>query len=595
MRTLVLFYFLFLFSSFCFAQSDFDSDQQKIFSLLYPADTQEQAKEMIESKFLKSPDDSKKIIGYINLSTFYFDISDTKWIQTLQKANILANKTGRKLDKAYVEYGYAIYYYNLGKTELFMQSLNNSLKIFEEFPHENFMLARLYRLKTKYGDNIIEGKSCISIYNYNKALEYALKSKSNTLISIVLNDMGTYYDDKSNVETNNTNLKIKRLDSARTYFSKSYNYAQREHSSDVKEFLMSFYFANMGGNFVARGQYSEGLKFYNKALNLNSGEKGNLYLIYNNIGQCYMEIGDMKQAEEFNKKAYEGIKPVSNKFSMATVRVYNNLSEFYQRIHQPEKALMYEKELNDYTIRTLKLANINNAKALDIFYKAQQKQQKLEEKNNYSKKLSLLYWGIILLSVVAITALIFILRYRQRINRQKNELLRAEKTETETELLLELELEEKKRREAEHKLLVMQQEHIKKQAMLTSLRLEHKNTFISELKKKIKEQNVGFDKTLKEEDLSDQEFSSVQKIFEEIHPQFFKKLNEVALNKLTDQDLKYAAYIYMGMNNHQISNALKADANTVRVAKYRLKQKLGLTKEEDLNFFLQNLLHHKKQ
>lgn len=60
-------------------------------------------------------------------------------------------------------------------------------------------------------------------------------------------------------------------------------------------------------------------------------------------------------------------------------------------------------------------------------------------------------------------------------------------------------------------------------------------------------------------------------------------------SKLTNQDLRYAAYIYLNMDNLQIANVLKADPKTVRMTKYRLKQKIGLGKEEDLQAFIQNL------
>jgi DNA-binding CsgD family transcriptional regulator len=43
------------------------------------------------------------------------------------------------------------------------------------------------------------------------------------------------------------------------------------------------------------------------------------------------------------------------------------------------------------------------------------------------------------------------------------------------------------------------------------------------------------------------------------------------------------------MDNLQIANTLKADPNTVRKTKYRLKQKFGLTKENDLQDFIQSI------
>ena len=68
-----------------------------------------------------------------------------------------------------------------------------------------------------------------------------------------------------------------------------------------------------------------------------------------------------------------------------------------------------------------------------------------------------------------------------------------------------------------------------------------------------------------------------------------RKLNEIAKTNLTNLDLKYCAYIYLNIDNQQIANLLKVEQKTVRMAKYRLKQKIGLEKTTDLSAFIQNL------
>ena len=131
---------------------------------------------------------------------------------------------------------------------------------------------------------------------------------------------------------------------------------------------------------------------------------------------------------------------------------------------------------------------------------------------------------------------------------------------------------------------------VAEKALAASLQLNQKNTFINELKEKAKDiKDFNLNRILKEEQSSDTNFSAIQNIVQEVHPNFFKRLNEVSKSKLTNQDLRYAAYIYLNMDNLQIASALKADPKTVRMTKYRLKQKIGLGKEEDLQAFIQNL------
>ena len=113
---------------------------------------------------------------------------------------------------------------------------------------------------------------------------------------------------------------------------------------------------------------------------------------------------------------------------------------------------------------------------------------------------------------------------------------------------------------------------------------------INELKEKMKEDKiVHFDRILKDEKLTDGDFNEIQKMVQEVHPNLFKRLNEVSVSKLSNLDLKYAAYLYLDMDNQQIANAMKVESKTVRMAKYRMKQKIGLDKEVDLQTFIRNL------
>ena len=78
----------------------------------------------------------------------------------------------------------------------------------------------------------------------------------------------------------------------------------------------------------------------------------------------------------------------------------------------------------------------------------------------------------------------------------------------------------------------------------------------------------------------DDDFNKIEKYHKRRSSEFFfNKLIEVSKNKLTNQDLKYAAYLYLNMDNVQISNVMKVETKTVCMAKYRLKQKIGLEKK----------------
>ena len=180
------------------------------------------------------------------------------------------------------------------------------------------------------------------------------------------------------------------------------------------------------------------------------------------------------------------------------------------------------------------------------------------------------------------------IRYKQKLNKQKTNLLEAENIET--SLSLKLEKEEKARLELEEELLALQQEQLQKQALATSLELSHKKSVLKDLKEKIlDEKNPILDRYFKNERIIENDFDNIQKLIKDIHPNFYRKLNEIAKTNLTNLDLKYCAYIYLNIDNQQIANLLKVEQKTVRMAKYRLKQKIGLEKTTDLSAFIQNL------
>ena len=95
-------------------------------------------------------------------------------------------------------------------------------------------------------------------------------------------------------------------------------------------------------------------------------------------------------------------------------------------------------------------------------------------------------------------------------------------------------------------------------------------------------------KLLKEDMLLSADFDAITKQIQQLHPDFFSQLSARAIKKLTPLDLKYCAYLHLQMNTSQIAQAMHVEAQSVRMFKYRLKQKFGLDKDTDLEEFLRS-------
>ena len=86
---------------------------------------------------------------------------------------------------------------------------------------------------------------------------------------------------------------------------------------------------------------------------------------------------------------------------------------------------------------------------------------------------------------------------------------------------------------------------------------------------------------------SEKIYEEFDKMFVQVYPKFYKKLS--ALAKLSQTDLRLASYIKMNHTNNEISRISGVPLRTVETQRYRLKKKLKLNKEEDLNSYLKKL------
>lgn len=76
--------------------------------------------------------------------------------------------------------------------------------------------------------------------------------------------------------------------------------------------------------------------------------------------------------------------------------------------------------------------------------------------------------------------------------------------------------------------------------------------------------------------------------FEQSNPDFLLTLAKKHPS-LSAKDLKYCCYIKMNMSNHDITNLLGINQDSVRTHKYRLKKKLTLEKEQDIISYLRTV------
>ena len=99
--------------------------------------------------------------------------------------------------------------------------------------------------------------------------------------------------------------------------------------------------------------------------------------------------------------------------------------------------------------------------------------------------------------------------------------------------------------------------------------------------------NNGIFKTIDAGLLVDNDFEKFKNNFNAIYPDFFNRLQEKANQSLTQLDLKYCGFILMKVTNKEMAQQMNVEPKSIRMARYRIKQKLQLSKDEDLDEFIQ--------
>ena len=83
---------------------------------------------------------------------------------------------------------------------------------------------------------------------------------------------------------------------------------------------------------------------------------------------------------------------------------------------------------------------------------------------------------------------------------------------------------------------------------------------------------------------SEKSYKDFDKMFVNVYPDFYAKLNNIT--KLTSTDLRLASYIKMNHTNSEIAIISGVSTRTIESQRYRLSKKLNLEKDQSLNSFL---------
>lgn len=396
---------------------------------------------------------------------------------------------------------------------------------------------------------------------YIEALEGILKTDQVLKIGDAYDNLGQTYSDLGDIET------------ARIYFNKALEYYN--HNSPKRE---ASAFQNLGLTYQKEGNYQKALSFYQEATELLEEDDPNyvgpneILWAANYIGSGINEflLNNFKHAQSDLEKGLQLSLNTGQLKLSRNATVY--LSKLWEQKGQADSSLKYYKLFKTYSDS---LSNEDNIRKL-AFQEAEFKyaQELLAEKQERERESEIHQRNLIIL-LVAIFGLILIVVVLV--------------------LFLKLSQNRAKRAELEQKNLKNELE-LRNKELTTHLMFQVKNNeFILNISKKLKSvlakatpENKSLVNELIREielDSSTNQWEEFEIRFQQVHTDFYKNVAQ-QFPDLTSNELKLCAFLKLNMSTKDIAAITYQSTNSITVARWRLRQKFGLLKEESLATFL---------
>ncbi len=425
-------------------------------------------------------------------------------------------------------------------------------------------------------------------------METALKSRDPDALVNAYLSMGSSYLTQFRRDTSRREL----LDSS-TY----YNRKVLELADEMKGYISlrsnrgaaALNMANLFFEFYPYS-YADSAKLYIDQALETAREVDHPEIIANSYGilsEYAMMGGDYGQAEKLLELAMLEISNSPKSGALVNSRISNALARVSEQSGDPAKALNYYKMYLKFYREVFDKEKASMVQQLEARYQSDKKELAISaarKEATFNRQLNRFY---VLLICVGLLTLFFLYRsyhFKVKASQQQHLLLIGERNEA--ELQASLKAEESARLHAERELMQEHMDRLERELLAGTLQVEEKNMLVGNLREKLVSLDKGdplyrqINRLIQQNNEIDREYGDIKSEFAEIRPGFFAGLQERAGNNLTRLDLKYCSYILMGLSNKEIASRINVDPKSIRMARYRIKQKLKLNKEDSLDQFV---------
>ncbi len=484
-----------------------------------------------------------------------------KLMDTVAKMNLV--------EKDYLNYGVtlnnrAYHFYEQGDYVNAMKGFKAALNILDTIPRDIFRQGDVYRniAKLNYQEKDFED----ALSYLNKANDIYEKVDDYLFQSYVWSDIGNVY------------LELKRYDNAIESYKKGLTICEDYGFKESRSLSLG----NLAIALREQGKLEEALNSFHKSTKNTEHDESMANRIVHeyHVGYTHALLKNKDSALFHLNRA------ISWSDSLGQANELKNALEFRSKSYalwgmetNALEDLLKMNFIKDSIFNTKKSKQIEQ---LQTLYETEKKEAEIalqkEEINTLNEKAKVdtltkgLYAGG-MFTFVTVSGLLFF-GFRQRIKKNKIE------------------------REKQEAIYQQEIEHKQKELASQTLHLVQKNTFIQELMENLENIKNSPEKfkmefrrivmLLKKENASDKDWEVFKSYFADVHNDFDQKLKTIYPD-ISEKEIRLAAFLRMNLTTKEIAATLNVLPDSILKSKYRLKKKLGLDKDTDLNQFLNTL------
>lgn len=569
--------------------------------LLPPQSVQSQNRTMVDSMLqeVSVQHDSNVVKTYINLYRVYYSVDLDSAAIFARRALAIGSQSSEAITQARAynivgiyhshtsTYDSAIWYFQVARNHFKeagdqlweLNAGNNIATMLLEQGDLEGALAEQTNILTRKLDLGMEGEDVASAYwnigNILLDLDKVGEAKAYYEKSLVIYQQLGYEADVIDLQFQLAGVYEKQgsLSKAKELFLKCAVFA-KEHG---QQNALAEVYDHLGDIEMVQGSYKEAEDYLLSGLSmaLQNGDRKLPGQFYRRLTDLYMITDQLGEAEKYALLSMQNAAEVGR--SKKIITDYLNLSEIYERQGKLQLALDYHKQYAIQQDSIFGIEKLNAINDLQLELERAKKQQEIELLKEKEKRSTLQKRGMAV-GLVGLALLSGLLVYAMRQRLIKNKLAK-EKVDQQ----LRFSEEELQRKKQELTAYAMQLAH--KNELLSGIKNDVQDLSVESSKRKSVQRIVN---TIHINQNDDETWEGFRTRFQAVHQDF-----EVTIKKsypaVSNNELRLMSLLKMKLSNKEIANILNISNDGIKKARYRLRKKLGMEREESLEDLILSL------